>query len=160
MREMRRSRQALTPEECAGVLERGTSGVLAVAGDEGYPYAVPLSYAWRNGRVLFHCAVTGHKLDAIRRDSRASFCVVDQDEVVPKQYTTRYRSVIVFGRARVLDNPVEKLDAIRTLAEKYRPGHEEEHQAEINSAWDRLVMVELAAERITGKQSRALAEGQ
>lgn len=154
MREMRRFKQALAPEECAAVLERGTSGVLAVAGDGGWPYAVPLSYVWQDGKLYFHCAAAGHKLDAIRTDDRASFCVIDQDRVIPEEYTTYYRSVIVFGRTRVLDDPAEKRRAIETLAEKYSPGMEP--ASEIDSSWENLCMVELAAERVTGKQAKEL----
>ena len=64
-RDMRRKRQALPPEQCAAILRRGTSGVLALAGDAGYPYAVPLSYVYTDGKLYFHCAKAGHKLDAI-----------------------------------------------------------------------------------------------
>ena len=85
-REMHQKKQALNPEECAAVLRRGTSGVLALSGDGGYPYAVPLSYVFDGERIYFHCAKAGHKLDAIRRDSRASLCVIDQDQIVPEEY--------------------------------------------------------------------------
>ena len=159
MREMRRFKQALTQAECGEVLERGTSGVLAVNGEGGYPYAVPLSYVWKDGKLYFHCAMSGHKLDAIRADSRASYCVIDRDQVVPEEYTTYYRSVIVFGRARVLDDPQEKRRAIEALAERYRPGAPEAMAAEIDGSWNRLCMVELAAEQVTGKQARELMEG-
>ena len=81
-REMRRKRQALPLERCEEVLRRGTSGVLALSGDGGYPYAVPISYCYDGSRLYFHCAKEGHKLDAIRREPRASFCVIDQDQVV------------------------------------------------------------------------------
>lgn len=158
MREMRRSRQALSREECDAVLERGTSGVLALVGDGGWPYAVPLSYVWQNGKLYFHWATAGHKLDAVRADGRASFCVIDRDEVVPEKYTTRYRSVIVFGRMRELDDPAEKLRAIQILAAKYRPGFEAERQAEIDGAWDRFLMLELNAENVTGKQGLELVQ--
>lgn len=157
MREMRRGRQALSREECDAVLERGTSGVLALAGDGGWPYAVPLSYAWQDGKLYFHCATAGHKLDAVRADNRASFCVIDRDEVIPEKYTTYYRSVIVFGRIRELDDPAEKLRAIQALAAKYRPGFEAERQAEIDGAWDRLLMLELSAGEVAGKQAVELA---
>lgn len=156
MREMRRFRQALTRSGCEAVLERGTSGVLAVAGDGGWPYAVPMSYVWEDGKVYFHWAMAGHKLDAIRGDSRVSFCVIDQDQVVPEEYTTYFRSVIVFGRARVLDDPREKRRAIELLAQRYRPGCPGEMAAEIDGSWDRFCMVELAAEQVTGKQAREL----
>ena len=96
-REMRRKRQALPQEGMDAVLQKGTSGVLAVSGDHGYPYAVPLSYVYDGKALYFHCAKAGHKLDGIRRDAKASFCVIDQDQVVPEEYTTYFRSVIVFG---------------------------------------------------------------
>ena len=102
-REMRRKKQALPPEECAEILRRGTSGVLAVLGDGGYPYAVPLSYVYDGEKIFFHCAKSGHKLDAIRQNSKVSFCVIDQDQIVPEEYTTYFRSVIVFGTARILN---------------------------------------------------------
>lgn len=158
MREMRRFKQALTPEECAAVLERSTAGVLAVTGDGGHPYAVPLSYVWLDGKLYFHFAMAGHKLDAIRADGRVSFCVVDQDRIVPEEYTTYYRSVIVFGTARVVDDPQEKRRSIEALGAKYRPGFEEELAAEIDGSWEHFLMVELAPERITGKQARELME--
>ena len=78
---MRRSRQALSWQETEEILRRGTSGVLALAGAEGYPYAVPLSYVYTQGILYFHCAKVGHKLESIRRCEKASFCVVDRDEI-------------------------------------------------------------------------------
>lgn len=156
MREMRRFKQALTPEQCEEILNQGTSGVLAAAGEEGWPYAVPLSYVWQGGRVLFHFALAGCKLDAIRRDARVSFCVIGRDQIVPEEYTTYYRSVIVFGRVRVIDSPEEKRRAIEALAEKYRPGFPEAMAAEIDGSWDRFLMVELIPEWVSGKQAREL----
>ena len=87
-RPMRRKKQALSRQECEAVLKRGSSGVLALLGDGGYPYAVPLSYVYEDGRIYFHCARTGHKLDAIRKEEKASFCVIDQDRIVPEKFTT------------------------------------------------------------------------
>lgn len=156
MREMRRFKQALTPDECAAVLDRGTSGVLAVTGDGGWPYAVPLSYVRLDGKLYFHFALAGHKLDAIRADSRVSFCVIDQDRIVPERYTTYFRSVIVFGTVRVVDDPDEKRRFIEALGAKYRPGFEAELAAEIDGSWNHFLMVELSPERITGKQAKEL----
>ena len=96
-REMRRKRQALLPEEIQAVLNRGTSGVLALSGDNDYPYAVPISYVYDGEKIYFHCAKSGHKLDAVRRNRKASFCVIDQDRIIPEEYTSYFRSVIVFG---------------------------------------------------------------
>ena len=78
----------LSQEETERILKEGTSGVLALAGDEGYPYAVPISYVYDGEKIYFHCAKQGHKLDAIARNPKASFCVVEKDQVVPEAYTT------------------------------------------------------------------------
>lgn len=156
-REMRRSRQALPQADCEAVLLRGTNGVLALAGEGGYPYAVPLSYVYAGGKIYFHCAKSGHKLDALRRDPRVSFCVVDQDEVVPEEYTTYFRSVIVFGHLRELEDDAEKLAAIERLAQKYCPaGTPEDHKREIDGAWPRLALLELEIEHMTGKEAKEL----
>ena len=120
-REMRRKKQRLSAEACEAILAEGTSGVLAVDGDGGYPYAVPLSYVYQDGKLFFHCAKSGHKLDAVRRNPRASFCVIGQDRVVPEEYTSYFRSVIVFGTIRVLEEEREIRTAVRSLAVKYAP---------------------------------------
>lgn len=155
-REMRRKNQALGREEIDAVLNRGTSGVLALSGDDGYPYALPISYAYEGDRLIFHCALTGHKLDAIAREPKASFCVIDQDQVVSAEYTTHYRSVIVFGRMRVLEGE-EKRSAAMLLAERYAPGETvKRHTEEIDGAWDRLCMLEMRIEHLTGKAAKEL----
>ena len=156
-RELRRKKQALTRAECEEVLARGTHGVLALAGDDGYPYAVPLSYDWREGKLFFHCARAGHKLDAIARCPKASFCVVDQDLVVPEEYTSYFRSVIAFGRVRVLEAEGEKRAAIDALARRYFPEDTRENrEAYIAKEWDGVALLEMTVEHLTGKQATEL----
>ncbi|WP_295615692.1 pyridoxamine 5'-phosphate oxidase family protein [uncultured Intestinimonas sp.] len=153
-REMRRKRQALPLEQCEEVLRRGTSGVLALSGDGGYPYAVPISYCYDGSRLYFHCAKEGHKLDAIRREPRASFCVIDQDQVVPEEYTTYFRSVIVFGRVTVLEDDGAKRAAVEKLALKYAPADRAEHRREyIDREWAPLCMLEMTVDHMTGKEA-------
>lgn len=157
-RPMRRKNQQLTPEECAAVLERGTSGVLALSGDDGYPYALPISYALNGERLIFHCGKTGHKIDAIRRCPKASFCVIDKDEVVPEDFTTRYRSVIAFGSIRVLEGR-EVLEAVEKLAARYYPEDDGSARArEIEIFRDALCVFVLEIAHMTGKQGKALME--
>lgn len=163
-REMRRNKQALSAEESIGVLERALSGVLAVTGDEDYPYAVPLSFVYDacggNGKIYFHCAMAGHKIDAIHRSSKVSFCVVDQDKIVPEEYTTYFRSVIVFGKIRVLEEEAEKLAAAKKLAVKYAPNDSESNREHtIREASTRLCMLELQIEHMTGKEAKELKLG-
>lgn len=157
-REMRRKKQVLSAEESIEILSRATSGVLAVSGDDGYPYAVPLSYVYQDSKLFFHCAQEGHKLDAIARNEKVSFCVIDQDHIVPEEYTSYFRSVIVFGRARVLRDDREKRAAIELLAAKYSPDQEEGRRVEIEKSFQRLCLVELTADHISGKEAMELAK--
>lgn len=150
-RKMRRAKQSLSPQECREILQRGSSGVLAVLGDGGYPYAVPLSYVFDGEHIYFHCATSGHKLDAIRSNDKVSFCVIDQDQVIPKQFTTYFRSVIVFGTARILEDASEMRIPIEKLAEKYAWGHNP--QQEIAKEISHMALIELTAVHISGKQA-------
>lgn len=151
--EMRRKKQQLSPEECNDILDRNTAGVLSLLDPKGYPYGVPLSYCRVEDRLLFHSALTGHKLDAIQHEERASFCVIDQDQVVPEQYTTYYRSVIAFGTVRILEQEEEKRAAIEALAEKYAPNLPEGREQEIRQEYHHFCMIELKMEQITGKEA-------
>ncbi len=158
-RPMRRAAQQLSEAEALDILKGGTSGVLAVTGDEGYPYTVPLSYAYDEGKLFFHVAKSGHKLDAIARNDKVSFCVIAKDEVVPDEFTTHYRGVVVFGRARILTDDADKRRALRLLVEKYSPAFAEEGEAEITRAWERFHALELQIEHITGKAAKELIPG-
>lgn len=153
-RTMRRSKQQLTEAACVEILEKNTSGVLAVSGDEGYPYAVPLSYVYHDHKIYFHCAKSGHKLDAINDCDKVSFCVIDQDLIVPEKYTTYFRSVIAFGRASVMTDELEIRDAIERLAIKYAPGDSKENRdAAIQRESAAMCMVKIDVEHMTGKEA-------
>lgn len=149
---MRRKRQLLKTEESITILEKMTNGTLALHGDDGYPYAVPVSYVYSDGNIYFHCAMKGHKVDAILRNNKVSFCVVEQDDVKPAEFTTYFRSVIVFGKARILADEDEKRHALRLLADKYSYG-EEGMEAEIAKGFNHLLMVEITIEHLTGKEA-------
>lgn len=156
-REMRRKRQDLSLEENIQVLNRGTSGVLAVSGDDDYPYAVPLSYVYHDNKIYFHCAKMGHKLDAIARNEKVSFCVIDKDEVIQNTYTSHFRSVIVFGKARIMEDNSEKRKAIEILTSKYSPDMEKSHQIQaIDKEYNILCMIELTIDHMSGKEAMEL----
>ena len=151
-REMRRKKQQLTQQETVEILRRGTSGVLALTGDGGYPYAVPLSYVYDEGKIWFHGATSGHKLDAVRQNDKASFCVIDRDQVLPEKLTTCYRSVVAFGRIRVLEDEGEIRRSAQILGDKYDPGQAEAVSREIDREMPRLCMFQLDVEHMTGKE--------
>lgn len=156
-RQQKRVKQILSTEECERILKNATSGVLALLGDGGYPYALPMSYVYNDNKIYFHCGISGHKIDAIRACNKASFCVIGQDEVHAEQYTTYFKSVILFGKIKVLDNADDIAEPIRLLAERYNPaGEEKEMQKEIDKWGDGLYMLEFKIEHMSGKQSSKL----
>lgn len=154
-REMRKKSRALPREETIAILQQGSHGVLALSGDEGYPYAVPMSYVMLQNTLYFHGARVGHKIDALRQCDKASFCVVAQDTVIPEKFTTHFRSAIAFGRIRIVQDAVEMRRAIEALTEKYAPPIGARAQAEIAEAWNNLCILALTVEHLTGKASPA-----
>ena len=152
-REMRRKKQLLSRDESLEILDRATSGVLAVDGDDGYPYAVPISYVRHSDKIFFHCAGSGHKLDAIARNPKVSFCVTDRDDIVPEEITTYFRSVIVFGTIHILEDAAEKRSAREILSARYSPDHERERREEIDKLFKQTCVLELAIEHMTGKEA-------
>ena len=152
-RAMRRKRQQLSEAESIEILKKATAGTLALLGDGGYPYAVPISYVYADGKLYFHSALSGHKIDAIRYSDKASFCVIDQDEVHPEKYTTYFRSVIAFGRIHIIEDAQEKLETARLLGDRYNPNQEEALQKELEKGLSRMVMIRLNIEHLTGKEA-------
>lgn len=155
-RPMRRKRQELAQEESITILQKATSGTLALLGDNGYPYAVPISYVYYEGKLYFHSAVEGHKVDAIRQCDKASFCVIEQDEVHPEKYTTFFRSVIAFGKIHIIEDEAEKLQMARMLGNRYNPNQDEALQKELENGLARMLMIRFDIEHLTGKEAKEL----
>ena len=115
---------------------------------------MPVSYVYNGEKLLFHSAKNGHKIDAILKNAAASFCVIDQDQIVPEEYTTYFRSIIAFGRIRILEDDAEKRSAIEKLAVKYAPDDTAENRDKaIEREWKPLCMMEMEIEHLTGKQA-------
>lgn len=152
-REMRRKKQELSLEENIEILNKKTSGVLAVLGEEGYPYTIPLNYVYYDSKIYFHGAKSGHKIDSIKKYDKVSFCVVDYEQIVPEKYTAYFRSVVVFGKIQIIEEEKEMRKAIEQLAAKYSPQHEKERLKGIEKEWERLCMLELSIEHMTGKEA-------
>ncbi len=99
-----------------------------------YPYGVPMSFVYAEGKLYFHSAVEGHKLDAIAKEDKCSFTIIDQDEIHPDKYTSYFRSVIAFGRIQRLESMEELIHGLRLLGEKYNPGDHAGLQHEIDKS--------------------------
>ena len=123
-------------------------------GDEDYPYAVPINYVCRGNCLYMHCAREGHKIDAIKRNEKASFCVIETDHIVPEEYTTYFRSVIAFGRMRILSDDGEKRAALEKLGKKYAPEDTAENLAKyIDKEWVPVCVLEMTVDHLSGKEA-------
>lgn len=155
-RKMRRFKQELPEPEVLRILNDGKVGVWAVAGDEDYPYAVPVNYVYHDGFIYIHSAAQGHKIDAIRRNPKCSVCIVDKDDVVPTEFTSYFKSVIAFGRAEFVENEEEKIAALKLLCEKYCRGIDPTD--EINKFLKVVAIIKITVEKVTGKQAKELVK--
>ncbi len=114
-RKMRRHKQALSTEECINMLINEYRGILAILGDNDYPYSIPMSHVYADGKIYFHGAKEGHKNDAVKKYSKASYCVVDKGTKNNDEWWYTFKSVIVFGKIRILNDKNEKIDKLRHL---------------------------------------------
>lgn len=149
-RNMRRFKQEIPENECIDILKKQPRGVLAVYGEDGYPYAFPMDYIYMNEKIYFHCAKEGHKLDAIAADNRVSFCVMDEGFRKDGDWALNIRSIVIFGRVKKIDDADESLKIVRQIGLKYYPSAESVED-EINKAISRVQILELSIDHMTGK---------
>lgn len=153
-RDLRRKKQMISQAECIEILERGHTGVLAVLGDDDYPYAVPLNYVYHEGKLYFHSAKSGHKLEAIAKHDKASFCVIDEDVLMPQEFTTYFRSVIAFGRMQMVEDDSKRQEALEALCHRLSPFESEasvQEAIEKGKAFTAILALEI--EHLSGKEA-------
>ena len=149
-RKMRRAEKETSVEVAEKMLYEGEYGIMSVVGDGGYAYGVPLNYAFMNGIIYFHCAGEGHKYDAIQQNPCVSFTVVGKTEIDRAEFTTRYESVIAFGKAKSIEGP-EKISALKELIKKYSPDFIEEGNKYVEGSSGKTTVIGITVEHITGK---------
>ncbi len=151
-RELLRKKKKLPLEECIRLLETETRGVLSVLGDEGYPYGMPMNhwYEQEDGKLYFHCGKAGHRLDALKKENKVSFCVYDQGYRQEGEWALNVKSVIVFGKIEVSDDPKKIAEITAKLSRKFTQDEEYIRQEIANFARNTLLLV-LTPEHICGK---------
>lgn len=149
-REMRRKDRQLDDKKLEEILYEGQYGILATVNESGYPCTVPLSYAYADGNIYFHGAVSGQKIDNINNDDRVSFCVVGKTKLLPEKFSTAYESAVVFGRAAVIDGD-EKIYALEKLIKKYSSEYHTEGMEYIKNAAANTCVVKITVEHMTAK---------
>lgn len=153
-REMRRVKQLLPTEECQQILATQKRAVLSVLGDDGYPYGVPVNYVYdptcgELGSFFIHCALTGHKLDAIAACDKVSICVLDDGVLEEGSWWYHVNSVICFGRASLVKRE-ELHDPLYALGAKYFP-EGTDIEADIAHSGNRVNVIKLEVEHMSGK---------
>lgn len=149
-RKMRRHKQEIPEEECVEILKNESRGVLALLGDYEYPYALPMSHVYVDGKIYFHGAKEGHKNDAVKNSSKVSYCVMDRGVKQKDSWWYTFKSVIVFGKIRILTDDDEKIDKLTYLGNKFFPTPEETED-EISRLLDKTEVFEITIEHISGK---------
>ena len=147
---MRRRKQELSKEECIDILTDEPRGVLALLGDNDYPYALPMSHVYVDGKIYFHGAKKGHKVDAVKNHSKVSYCVMDKGVKKDDEWWYTFKSVIVFGTIKTLTDRNEKIDKLTHLGDKFFPSHQDTID-EIDRLLDKTEVFEITVEHMSGK---------
>lgn len=151
-REMRRYKQELSKEECIEILKNEPRGVLSMLEDDGYPYGIPMThwYDEATGNIYFHGAKIGHKIDAINRCDKVSFCVYDKGYRKEGEWALNIRSVVVFGHMNIVEDN-DKIEKICTSLCRKFTDDEKYIEGKYTRAGERVLCLELRPEYITGK---------
>lgn len=152
-RPMRRMKRAISEEDARGLLAEGRRAVLAVNGDDGYPFAFPIDYRFDAdaNKIYFHGAKAGQKVDALRRSDKVCLTVMGNERLEDGEWAPYVQSVVVFGRCRLVDDAAKTEAEVRRLALKYYPSAEEVER-ELEKYLSAVQLYEIEIEHLTGKQ--------
>ncbi len=151
-RPMRRFKQQISDEECIRILKEEPRGILSMIGEDGYPYGIPLDH-WYNendGKLYFHCAKEGHKLDAVAKCDKVGYCVYDKGYRKEGEWALNINSVVIFGRIALVTDADKTREICTALCKKFTDD-EAYLQNELTNALPRVLCLELTIDHMTGK---------
>lgn len=150
-RKMVMKKRMMEPERLEQFLGEHRVAALAVNGDEGWPYVVPVHYLYWKGSVYFHSAKMGYKMDAIQRDDRVCLTIIGDNRVVKEQFTATFESAVIEGRAQLVEDDAERLEVLRAMIENWCGEFDAAGQAMIDRTIGRTAVVRIQVEKKTGK---------
>ena len=152
-RAMRRAKREISLEETKQLLRESRRGVLAMNGDDGYPYAIPINYLYDEARqqILFHSAREGQKAEALERCNKVCFTVYGNERILKEAWAPYVQSAVVFGKCRIIEDAAQKKALLKRFAMKYFP-EESIADNEIAASGDRVRLYVIDIEHMTGKQ--------
>ena len=150
-RKMNKAERQLSPEAAMDALRRGDHGTLSMNGDDGFPYATPINYVMVGDTVYMHCAPHGYRIDCLKRDPKICFSVITQTQIIPSKITASFESVILTGKAVLVEDEGEKRTAMEAFVTQKHPGYEEIGFKMIEKQLGRTAVIKLVPDAITGK---------
>ena len=148
-RPLRRLKNQMNEQETWELLKNAKEGVLGTIGDHGYPYTVVVNHVIYNDKLYFHSAKEGHKIDNILKEPKVSYTVFDNVKIVEEEFTTKYQSVTLFGKAKIIPGNKEVL---MELIKKFSPNFLKSGKDYVARGFDTTSLVEVTIEHITGKE--------
>ena len=152
-RAVRKKKNEISQDEAKNLLRSSRRGVLAVNGDEGYPYAIPINYLYdeENNKIIFHGAKAGHKVDSIKKNDKICFTVFGNETFIEENWAPYLQSVVVFGRCHLVENRDDTVSLVKKFARKYYP-NEDMVNEEIANSGKGVQMFEIKIEHLSGKK--------
>ncbi|MGM9704669.1 MAG: pyridoxamine 5'-phosphate oxidase family protein [Prevotella sp.] len=155
---IRRQDRLLDNDRANRLLRNAEYGVLSICATDGTPYGIPLNYVWdENDNLYIHCAPEGRKLEIIRHNANASFCIVGRVNLLPQQFTTEYESIVLKGTIQLVDNDDERRSAIRLLIQKLSPEYVEKGMMYSEKSFHRVDILKLHINEYSGKSKHVIA---
>lgn len=155
---MRRFKQQIPEAEAYAIVKEVSWGVLGINGEEGYPLTFAVHHVLKENKLYFHSAKSGYKIDAINVNPKVSFLVVDKDDVISREYTTYFRSVMIFGKAHIVKDEEEKESALHMIAEKFASADLDRYEELMEKEAKNTSVICIDIEHITGKEAIELAK--
>ena len=151
-RKMRRVKQEISRQECIEVLKNAPRGILSMHDENGFPYSVPINqyYDEENGKLYFHGAKEGLKLDLLRENNKVCFTIIDEGYQIEGQWPMHFHSVICLGTIHEVTDQGSFITNLRKLGNKYYPSEEDVDDL-ISKTISRICLYEMDIERMTGK---------
>ena len=152
-RAIRKKKNGISQDEAKKLLRSSRRGVLAVNGDEGYPYAIPINYLYdeENNKIIFHGAKAGHKVDSIKKNDKICFTVFGNETIMEENWVPYLQSVVVFGRCHLVENRDDIISLVKKFALKYYPNEDMVNEEIVNSGKG-VQMFEIKIEHLSGKK--------
>lgn len=151
-REMRRKDRQMSEQDTKVVLQKAQFGTLSMVNKENNPYGIPISFAYTDGAIYLHCALAGYKLENIEHNANVCFSAVIDIQLMPQKFSTKFKSVVVFGKISTVSDEEDKRKGFIALVKKYSPDFYDEGMKYIEKAFARTKVLKIEILSMTGKE--------